>query len=311
MLTGVFSSLARSASLRAQHGGREQPACAAAACSAGRWPARATTPDAMPTTAHLGAAGRSTGTIAKYQASAAARLPAGRRPRSPCTDACSRSSALRRVARAARAWCMLHRPRLSDACTAARAPTWLRRSGDGADACWPRRRSGRAGAHRRACCERMAAASPVDRRRRHGQLVDATRLDEIEASCAPRSLTRVAAAHASAVRSSYRHRSSIGQREIAHGNQDLSQRTEQTAANLQQTAASMEELTGTVQPERRHGAPGQPARRVGRRGRRSAAARWSSQVVVDDGRDQRQLARRSPTSSASSTASPSRPTSWR
>ncbi|WP_394790817.1 methyl-accepting chemotaxis protein [Rhodoferax sp.] len=34
--------------------------------------------------------------------------------------------------------------------------------------------------------------------------------------------------------------------EIAHGNQDLSQRTEQTAANLQQTAASMEELTGIV-----------------------------------------------------------------
>jgi methyl-accepting chemotaxis protein len=34
--------------------------------------------------------------------------------------------------------------------------------------------------------------------------------------------------------------------QIAHGNQDLSARTEQTAANLQQTAASMEELTSTV-----------------------------------------------------------------
>ncbi|MEO5659590.1 MAG: methyl-accepting chemotaxis protein [Polaromonas sp.] len=34
--------------------------------------------------------------------------------------------------------------------------------------------------------------------------------------------------------------------EIALGNQDLSQRTEQTATNLQQTAASMEELTGIV-----------------------------------------------------------------
>jgi methyl-accepting chemotaxis protein len=34
--------------------------------------------------------------------------------------------------------------------------------------------------------------------------------------------------------------------EIASGNLDLSQRTEEQAANLQQTAASMEELTGTV-----------------------------------------------------------------
>ena len=57
-------------------------------------------------------------------------------------------------------------------------------------------------------------------------------------------------------------------------------RTEQTASNLQQTACSMEQLTGTVQPERRLGAPGQPARRLGRRGGRSAAARWSSQVVT-------------------------------
>ncbi|RKF35671.1 hypothetical protein BCY88_08455 [Paraburkholderia fungorum] len=33
---------------------------------------------------------------------------------------------------------------------------------------------------------------------------------------------------------------------IAHGNLDLSQRTEQQAASLEETAASMEELTGTV-----------------------------------------------------------------
>src|SRR5207249_10337976 len=34
--------------------------------------------------------------------------------------------------------------------------------------------------------------------------------------------------------------------EIAHGNADLSARTEQTASNLQQTASSMAQLTGTV-----------------------------------------------------------------
>ncbi|HXZ08385.1 MAG TPA: methyl-accepting chemotaxis protein, partial [Paraburkholderia sp.] len=37
-----------------------------------------------------------------------------------------------------------------------------------------------------------------------------------------------------------------GAREIAMGNTDLSQRTEQQAASLQQTASSMEQLTGTV-----------------------------------------------------------------
>ena len=37
-----------------------------------------------------------------------------------------------------------------------------------------------------------------------------------------------------------------GSSEIAHGNHDLSQRTEEQASNLQQTAASMEELTQTV-----------------------------------------------------------------
>ncbi|HTH59625.1 MAG TPA: methyl-accepting chemotaxis protein [Paraburkholderia sp.] len=38
----------------------------------------------------------------------------------------------------------------------------------------------------------------------------------------------------------------IGAREIAMGNTDLSQRTEQQAASLQETASSMEQLTGTV-----------------------------------------------------------------
>jgi methyl-accepting chemotaxis protein len=37
-----------------------------------------------------------------------------------------------------------------------------------------------------------------------------------------------------------------GTREIAAGNNDLSQRTEQQASSLQQTAAGMEQLTGTV-----------------------------------------------------------------
>ncbi|CAD7346988.1 methyl-accepting chemotaxis protein [Xanthomonas arboricola pv. juglandis] len=40
--------------------------------------------------------------------------------------------------------------------------------------------------------------------------------------------------------------------EIASGNQDLSQRTEQQAANLEETAASMEELTSTVKQNAEH-----------------------------------------------------------
>ncbi|MCC4619828.1 methyl-accepting chemotaxis protein [Xanthomonas cassavae CFBP 4642] len=40
--------------------------------------------------------------------------------------------------------------------------------------------------------------------------------------------------------------------EIASGNQDLSQRTEQQAANLEETAASMEELTSTVRQNADH-----------------------------------------------------------
>src|SRR3989344_5123250 len=38
----------------------------------------------------------------------------------------------------------------------------------------------------------------------------------------------------------------LSTREIAQGNQDLSERTEAQASNLEQTAASMEEITGTV-----------------------------------------------------------------
>jgi len=38
----------------------------------------------------------------------------------------------------------------------------------------------------------------------------------------------------------------VASAEIAHGNHDLSARTEQTASNLQQTASSMEQLTATV-----------------------------------------------------------------
>jgi len=38
----------------------------------------------------------------------------------------------------------------------------------------------------------------------------------------------------------------VGSNEVASGNADLSQRTEQAASNLQQTASSLEQLTGTV-----------------------------------------------------------------
>ena len=62
--------------------------------------------------------------------------------------------------------------------------------------------------------------------------------------------------------------------EVAGGNADLSQRTEQAAANLQQTASSMEQLTGTVRQSADSAAPGQPARLFGRRASPSAAARW-------------------------------------
>ena len=63
-------------------------------------------------------------------------------------------------------------------------------------------------------------------------------------------------------------------REIAHGNADLSERTEEQASNLQQTAASMEQLNATV----RHNADNAPRGGADRRrappNRPRAAARW-------------------------------------
>ena len=63
-------------------------------------------------------------------------------------------------------------------------------------------------------------------------------------------------------------------------------------------------------PERRRGAPGQPARHLGR-GRGAARRRRGGAGGQHDGRDQRTAAAASATSSAPSTASRSRPTSWR
>ena len=98
--------------------------------------------------------------------------------------------------------------------------------------------------------------------------------------------------------------------EIASGNQDLSARTEQAASSLQQTASSMEQLTGTV---KQSADSARQANQLAASAAEVAAARRHGRLPggLHHGRDQRQLARRSPTSSASSTASPSRPTSWR
>ena len=104
----------------------------------------------------------------------------------------------------------------------------------------------------------------------------------------------------------------IAANEIAAGNLDLSQRTEEQAARWRRPPPSMEELTGTVKQNadnarQANAARRRPPRDVARQGRR----RWCAQVVDTMGEiDQRSQAR-SPTSSASSTASPSRPTSWR
>ena len=98
--------------------------------------------------------------------------------------------------------------------------------------------------------------------------------------------------------------------EIASGNTDLSRRTEQQAANLEETAASMEELTATV---RQNADNARQANQLADRRRRCrlAGRRGGRAGGHHDGRHQRSLEARSPTSSASSTASPSRPTSWR
>ena len=62
--------------------------------------------------------------------------------------------------------------------------------------------------------------------------------------------------------------------EIASGNLDLSQRTEEQAASLQETAATMEEFTSTVRlnAENAH----RPARSPRTRRTSRAAARWSA-----------------------------------
>ena len=107
---------------------------------------------------------------------------------------------------------------------------------------------------------------------------------------------------------------SLAAQEIAQGNTDLSTRTEQTASNLQQAASSAwNSLTGHRAPQTADSAPPPPTSWPARPA--SVAARGGSVVSrsrgLDHGRDQRTAARRSPTSSAPSTASPSRPTSWR
>lgn len=97
-----------------------------------------------------------------------------------------------------------------------------------------------------------------------------------------------------------------GSSQISNGNANLSQRTEEQAANLEETAASMEELTATVKQN------AETARLA------TQLAITASQVAAQGGtlfkessrRWSRSQSRRArcPTSSASSMASPSRPT---
>jgi len=86
--------------------------------------------------------------------------------------------------------------------------------------------------------------------------------------------------------------------EIASGNNDLSRRTEQQAANLEETAASMEELTSTV---RQNAESARQANQlaIGAAGVASLGGDVVGRVVITM-TDIEQ----------SSTASPSRPTSW-
>jgi methyl-accepting chemotaxis protein len=104
----------------------------------------------------------------------------------------------------------------------------------------------------------------------------------------------------------------VASTEVAVGNQDLSQRTEQTASSLQQTASAMEQLTGAVRQSADAAATANQqlasssAAQVAERGG-NVVARWCS--TMDEINSSLQAA--SPTSSAPSTASPSRPTSWR
>lgn len=97
--------------------------------------------------------------------------------------------------------------------------------------------------------------------------------------------------------------------EIATGNTDLSQRTEEQASSLEETASSMEELTATVKQNADN------ARQA------NQLAATASEVAVKGGSVVSQVVttmssitrvpKKLSTSSASSTASRSRPTSWR
>ena len=97
--------------------------------------------------------------------------------------------------------------------------------------------------------------------------------------------------------------------EIAVGTLDLSTRTEQTASNLQQTASAMAQLTG--------GCGSRPTRRARRTSSPTRLPKWRRVVACwcpkwwPRWTTSMPRRRRSPTSSAPSTASPSRPTSWR
>ena len=96
--------------------------------------------------------------------------------------------------------------------------------------------------------------------------------------------------------------------EIAQGNHDLSARTEQQASALEETAASMEELNSTVKQN------ADSARQANQLAlsASSVAIKGGAVVaqVVDTMKGINDASRRLRTSSASSTASPSRPTSW-
>jgi methyl-accepting chemotaxis protein len=72
---------------------------------------------------------------------------------------------------------------------------------------------------------------------------------------------------------------SVASGEIAHGNDDLSSRTEQTAAHLQQTASSMEELAATM---RQNASAAQDA---------ATLARRTSEVAGSGGEAMRAMAR--------------------
>ena len=97
--------------------------------------------------------------------------------------------------------------------------------------------------------------------------------------------------------------------QIASGNMDLSSRTEQQASSLDQTVSSLHELTATVKQN------------AGNADHANVLAAAASGIAIKGGAVVAQVVdtmaastrrpRRSPTSSASSTALRSRPTSWR